>query len=171
MEDEMQVAEKRRILVAVDEGEESMNALTWCINNIIMGNPRTSLAILHVRRPTLIYPVMDDTAYVLSSDVRNSLEKHEREVARVVIEKAKSLCCEFNVEVDARIEDGVPKEVICDAVEKLRADLLVLGSHGYSLIARTFLGSVSNYCVHNASCPVLVVKMPKSSSSAGSTRK
>ncbi|MBA0601484.1 hypothetical protein Gorai_004659 [Gossypium raimondii] len=53
-------------------------------------------------------------------------------------------------------EVGDPKEKICEAVEKLNIELLILGSHGRGAIQRAFLGSVSNHCVHNAKCPVLV---------------
>ncbi|MBA0781901.1 hypothetical protein Gotri_002782 [Gossypium trilobum] len=50
-------------------------------------------------------------------------------------------------------EVGDPKEKICEAVEKLNIELNkctnIVGN-------RAFLGSVSNHCVHNAKCPVLV---------------
>uniref|UniRef100_A0A2P2NSF4 UspA domain-containing protein n=1 Tax=Rhizophora mucronata TaxID=61149 RepID=A0A2P2NSF4_RHIMU len=46
-------------------------------------------------------------------------------------------------------------------VEKLCVDLLVMGSHGYGPIRRTFLGSVSNHCAQHVKCPVLIVKRPK----------
>ncbi|CAH2066121.1 unnamed protein product [Thlaspi arvense] len=55
------------------------------------------------------------------------------------------------------MESGNPKEAICDAVEKLGVDLLIVGSNGKGALERTFLGSVSNYCVNKAKCPVLVV--------------
>ncbi|KAK2979957.1 hypothetical protein RJ640_017972 [Escallonia rubra] len=57
-------------------------------------------------------------------------------------------------------EVGDPKEIVCQTVEKLDIQLLVLGSHGRGALKRAFLGSVSNYCVHNAKCPVLVVRKP-----------
>lgn len=60
-----------------------------------------------------------------------------------------------------KVERGDARYVICDAVEKLGCYMLVIGSHGYGAIKRTFLGSVSDYCAHNANCPVLIVKKPK----------
>ncbi|MCL6634204.1 MAG: universal stress protein [Peptococcaceae bacterium] len=38
------------------------------------------------------------------------------------------------------------------------ADLIVMGSHGRSAVGRLLLGSVSNYVVKHARCPVLIVK-------------
>uniref|UniRef100_A0A453AQ76 UspA domain-containing protein n=1 Tax=Aegilops tauschii subsp. strangulata TaxID=200361 RepID=A0A453AQ76_AEGTS len=58
--------------------------------------------------------------------------------------------------------DGEPRFVLCNAVEKHHADLLVVGSHGYGAIKRAFLGSVSDYCAHHAHCSVMIVKQPKS---------
>nr|GEV71824.1 reverse transcriptase domain-containing protein [Tanacetum cinerariifolium] len=58
-------------------------------------------------------------------------------------------------------EIGDPKELICDAVEKSNVQLLVLGSHSRGAITRVFLGSVSNHCVQNVKCPVLVTSREK----------
>jgi nucleotide-binding universal stress UspA family protein len=52
--------------------------------------------------------------------------------------------------------------VLCAAAEKHRADLLVVGSHGYGAIKRALLGSVSDYCAHHVHCSVMIVKQPKS---------
>ena len=36
-------------------------------------------------------------------------------------------------------------------------DVLVVGSRGHSALASVTLGSCSNYCVHHARCPVIVI--------------
>ena len=38
------------------------------------------------------------------------------------------------------------------------ADLIVVGSHGRSGVTRFLIGSVSDYVVRNAHCPVMVVR-------------
>src|SRR5690242_2952827 len=38
------------------------------------------------------------------------------------------------------------------------ADLLVLGSRGLGFVKKMLLGSVSDYCVSHAECPVLIVR-------------
>lgn len=38
------------------------------------------------------------------------------------------------------------------------ADLIVTGRRGRKGLSEAFLGSISNYVVHNASCPVLVIQ-------------
>jgi universal stress protein A len=37
-------------------------------------------------------------------------------------------------------------------------DLIVVGSHGRSGVSRFFIGSVSDYVVRHARCPVMVVR-------------
>ncbi|KAL2941191.1 Universal stress protein PHOS34 [Bienertia sinuspersici] len=57
--------ETRKIVVGVDESEESMYALSWCLNNIVLRHPQNyqdTLVILHVKRPTLVYPGFDKSA-------------------------------------------------------------------------------------------------------------
>jgi nucleotide-binding universal stress UspA family protein len=52
---------------------------------------------------------------------------------------------------------GAPWQVICDAARTLQADLVVIGSHGYSGIDR-LLGTTAAKVVNHAPCSVLVVR-------------
>ncbi|KAK4843896.1 hypothetical protein QYF36_014046 [Acer negundo] len=169
MADVAAAAKERRIIVAVDEGEESMYALTWCLKNVISQNSNDTLILLYAKPPRAVYPTLDGTGYLFSSDIMASMEKYISDMANGVIEKAKKLCREQSgdVKVEARVGDGDPRDVICDMVEKLGADVLVMGSHGYGWIKRAFLGSVSNHCAQHVKCPVLIVKKPKSTINGG----
>lgn len=160
-------AEERRVLVAVDEGEESMHALSWCLKNIVSDKFRDTLLLLYVKPPRAVSTALDGTAFMFSSEVMLAIERYGNEVADCVMEKAKRLCSELgDVKVETRIENGDARDVICQMTDKLGADLLVMGSHGYGLIKRTFLGSVSNHCAQSAKCPVMIVKKPKSTSNS-----
>ncbi|KAI3734357.1 hypothetical protein L6452_13825 [Arctium lappa] len=54
---------------------------------------------------------------------------------------------------------GDQRDVICDTIDKMAVDMVVLCSHGYGLIM-----SVSNYCVKKIKRPILIVKKPKNCS-------
>ncbi|XP_059652316.1 universal stress protein A-like protein isoform X2 [Cornus florida] len=160
-------ARERMILVAVDGGEESMYALSWCLKNVVYENSKDTLILLYAKSPRAVYPALDGTGrreraegYLFSSEILASMDKYNNDVGNCVIEKAKRLCKE--VKVEAKVELGDPRDVICQMAEKLGVDMVVMGSHGYGLIKRTFLGSVSNHCAQNVKCPVLIVKKPKS---------
>ena len=52
---------------------------------------------------------------------------------------------------------GNPGEVVINLAKEEAANLIIMGSRGLGLIRRTILGSVSDYIVHHASTPVIVV--------------
>jgi Universal stress protein UspA and related nucleotide-binding proteins len=56
------------------------------------------------------------------------------------------------------VKIGEPKEFLLQFIGKHRYDLVVIGCQGLSALPGFFLGSVSQYLVQNASCPVMVVK-------------
>ena len=54
--------------------------------------------------------------------------------------------------------EGVAHEQIVRAARARRADLIVVGTHGRSGLARFFLGSVAGRVATMATCPVLTVR-------------
>jgi nucleotide-binding universal stress UspA family protein len=54
--------------------------------------------------------------------------------------------------------DGEPGDAIVAAADAEGADLIVVGSHGRSGVSRFLIGSVSDYVVRHAHCPVIVVR-------------
>lgn len=69
---------------------------------------------------------------------------------------------EVGLTVEKRLETGDPVEVILRVAQELPADLIVVGSHGRTGLARLLMGSVAEQIVRKAPCPVLVVKRPHS---------
>jgi nucleotide-binding universal stress UspA family protein len=53
---------------------------------------------------------------------------------------------------------GVPHEGVARAARTKKADLLVIGTHGRTGLAKFFLGSVATRLVASAPCPVLTVR-------------
>jgi nucleotide-binding universal stress UspA family protein len=62
------------------------------------------------------------------------------------------------LEVITKIISGSAREVILDEAERWDADLIVLGSHGYSGWQRFLLGSVSHAVATHAHCSVEIVR-------------
>ncbi|KAM0899132.1 hypothetical protein ACQ4PT_021441 [Festuca glaucescens] len=157
-------AEGRRVLVAVDEGDESAHALRWCLANFAA--PGDTVLLLYVRAPPPTYSVLDATGpvgFMFAEEATAAVEGYSKQVADAVVEKAQKLCALHGKEngemkVEVKVSVGDARSVICEMVDKLGADVLVMGSHGYGLFKRALLGSVSDYCVRNANCPVLIVK-------------
>ncbi len=64
------------------------------------------------------------------------------------------------VRAEGQVVRGDPREAIVHAARAAKADLIVMGSHGRSGLAKLMLGSVASYVLSHAPCSVLVVKLP-----------
>ena len=62
-------------------------------------------------------------------------------------------------EGEARVLDGTPAHAIVAAAEELGAELVVVGTHGHTGLARLALGSVAESVVASAHCSVLAVRL------------
>ncbi|GBG69257.1 hypothetical protein CBR_g3955 [Chara braunii] len=148
------------VVVAVDQGEESMYALLWALDFVV--EPKDRVHLLHVQAPSPFFATPQQVpGYYISAEVSEALRRQEEEISRGVLSKAKTMCEKKNVQPIKEVTMGDARECIVDAVAQLKANLLVIGSHGYGALKRAFLGSVSDYCVHHCKCPVLVVRLPK----------
>ena len=65
------------------------------------------------------------------------------------------------ISVKAIILRGEPGPVIVNLAAEQHADMIVLGSRGLKAIRSFLMGSVSNYVVHHAHCPVMVIPTPQ----------
>lgn len=62
------------------------------------------------------------------------------------------------IEKEAFSETGSPAVAILDFAEQNGINIIVMGSRGLGIVKCVLLGSVSQYIVEQAKCPVLVVK-------------
>ncbi|XP_060199038.1 universal stress protein PHOS34 [Lycium barbarum] len=160
------------VIVSVDGNEESMNALKWALDNIKLKphdpdsqEPQGSFVILHVQSPPSIAAGINPSGIPFGgpSNVEvpaftAAIEAHQKRITQAIFHHALEICANKNANVKTQVVIGDPKEKICDAVEEMHADLLVMGSRAFGPIKRMFLGSVSNYCSNHAPCPVIIVK-------------
>jgi nucleotide-binding universal stress UspA family protein len=79
-------------------------------------------------------------------------------VAEQVLMRCAKKAEEQGVEVDYEAREGDPAEVILDAADRQKADLIVVGNKGITGPRRFFLGSVPHKVVHHASCGVMIVR-------------
>lgn len=57
------------------------------------------------------------------------------------------------------VKEGLPERELAAAAHDWHADLLIMGTHGRTGLAHMFKGSVAEWVLHHAPCPVLVVKI------------
>ncbi|KVI09463.1 hypothetical protein Ccrd_012153 [Cynara cardunculus var. scolymus] len=156
-----------KVLVAVDESEGSLYALQWALQNIPLHRQSTAapveeeeppaITVVHVQlpfqQPYTANPVGPEhsSAEVLSRASELCKQHMVSRVFPVHLQQKHA-----PIKAETMVVRGNPKEMIVEATEQMNVDLLVVGSRGLGQIKRAFLGSVSDYCAHHATCPVLI---------------
>jgi nucleotide-binding universal stress UspA family protein len=115
---------------------------------------RAELWLVHVLGP--IVPMVGD-GYIspqLYEQLEASARAHAEKELNALVAKAKKA----GVTARTMLLDGVAHEQIVRAARSKRADLIVIGTHGRTGVAKLFLGSVAGRVVSVAHCPVMTVR-------------
>jgi nucleotide-binding universal stress UspA family protein len=115
---------------------------------------RGELMLVHVLNPVI--PVAGD-GYV-SPKMYEEIAASNRAWAQKELNKLVAKAKASGVRAKATVLEGSAHDQIVRFARSKHADLLVLGTHGRSGIAKLFLGSVAGRVVAAASCPVLTVR-------------
>ena len=86
------------------------------------------------------------------------LLEDQRRPLQEAVARAEVLLRETGFATEGRVDVGDPRQVLLEVAQDVRADLIVMGSHGLTGITKLMLGSVSSHVVTHAPCSVLVVK-------------
>lgn len=139
----------KKILVPTDASEYSRRALEAALEFARKFN--AEIELLYVMRKPIAYD-SSSNIYIISPE---QIEKEGNLVLETTLE---------GIDIgDVRVikkksEAAKPAKLILEEIENEKIDLVVMGSHGYGTIAGSILGSVSQHVLHNAKCPVLIVK-------------
>ncbi len=146
-----------KILLATDGSAHSKAAVEEVARRLLPA--KTSVRIISViDRSALsrnIGPMGGLSEYYAEVD-RNALKSAED-----AIENAAKILRKKNpvLSITTAVLEGPPKSAIIDEAEKYSADLIVVGSHGYGVVERFLLGSVSHSVSLHAKCSVQIVRI------------
>jgi len=144
----------KHILWATDYSEESREALLYA--DVFAKTLGAKLSALHVVPDfsSVLYESLPAAEAELAGRIKESSE-----AARArILEISRSHGITFD---GVLVMKGSPAKAICEAAQKTKADLIVIGPAGASAGARTAIGSVANLVLRSASVPVLVTKKCK----------
>lgn len=146
-----------QILVPVDGSPTSEKALDEAIRLAQLTGAR--LRLLHV---------VDELGYVNGFEPAMNYLNDIIPLMRVAGEKLlahdRQKAMDKGVEVDSVLIDEGPGRIfehVAEQATRLKADLIVVGSHGRRGIGRILLGSDAEQIVRHAPVPVLVVRAPE----------
>jgi nucleotide-binding universal stress UspA family protein len=140
-----------RILHATDFSPASRAAFTKAVS--LARRNRSELVIAHVLPPVL--PAVD--GYV-TADLYDQLEQAGRRSGKKHLDKLVARARAAGVRARGLLLDGLVHERIVRAARAQRADMIVIGTHGRTGLARFVLGSVASRVVSHATMPVLTVR-------------
>ena len=142
----------RRILVATDFSKTSAKALKSAIE-LAKGN-RAKLTVVHAYVPFV--PLVPEQ--YLEAGTWDRIDTESRRWAERQLAKLADRARKAGVRASAMLVTGDPSRQIVRTARSLRADLIVVGTHGRQGLTKFFLGSVAERVIATAACPVLTIR-------------
>jgi len=149
------------ILVPVDFSAHSVRSLEYAV--ALASRFHASLELMHVAEDPATAAWAAEGAVLDVAGIRAAL-----------VEDAERQLVEYRARVEAldmaamtTVRIGSPASAIVEHAQAVRADLIVMGTHGRSGISHLFLGSVAERVVRHASCPVFTVRGTETGHDAG----
>ena len=147
----------KRVLFATDFSACANRAMGYAL--VMASAWKADLCVMTVLE---FYPGMDPDYTVNKMYLDHLREEASRQMAAVEA-RAKAA----GQPVTIRIETGIPSQAVETVAQTLKADLLVVGTHGRTGLDHVLIGSTAERVVRTAPCPVLTVKAEKSGMAAG----
>jgi len=140
--------EYKSILVPFDRSVSSQKALNHAMHIANINNAKVTVLYVIPRYEEMI-------GFFKTESIKNSLHRE----AQDIIETAKRITAgNGNVSIDTEIQEGHATEQIITAADRLKNDLIVMGSYGYTGVNKALIGSTTERVIAHAACPILVVK-------------
>lgn len=134
-----------RILVPIDGSPQGGKTLPTAID--LATRYGAHVTVLHVR---------EHTKYE-GSDVDLGPEESAEDLIRAALDAFRAARVDASGIVRRTAPGGTPDQIV-DAAREEDADLIVMGTRGMSEWKSLLLGGVANKVVHDAHCPVLLVR-------------
>jgi universal stress protein A len=142
-----------KVLVAVDDSVHSRSAVDYVKG--ALWPPDAEFIVASAAPPVWMGPG-EAIAVDAIVELNRQQEKYHQETAE---EGARELAL-AKLRARPKLLAGDPRHALVQEARQERVDLIIVGSHGRSGMAKLLLGSVASYVVSHAPCNVLVVRRP-----------
>ncbi|RTL38134.1 MAG: universal stress protein [Candidatus Melainabacteria bacterium] len=150
-----------KVLIGVDS--LAFNKVTASFINSHNWKPRTTFRVVHVIEPALVHET-DVSFLPLLNELVESEKKASHELVQDLAQQIKVSHLD-SPQIITEVIEGHAGDRLIQIAQEWPADLLLVGSHGRKGLTRFAMGSVSSAIVSIAPCSVIVLKLPKGSSS------
>lgn len=140
----------KTILVAVDFSDATPLAINHAVS--LAEQLKCKVWLLHVAPPEPDFVGYRAGPPHVREQVAHEIRKsHER------IQILEQQMREKGLDVSALLIQGPTQEKILQEIERLKADLVIMGSHGHGAVKHLLVGSVTEGVLRKAPCPVMVI--------------
>lgn len=154
----------KRILYATDMSENSRQAFGYAASLAIQYEAR--MLVLHVIEPINPNTYMQISGAMGEAEWVNLQLDFENSMVDSLGTKLRDFCREMQTSIeDLNIDDanilirkGMSVDEILLAASELKADLIVMGTHGYGMMKDALMGGTARRIVRRSDIPVLVVR-------------
>jgi nucleotide-binding universal stress UspA family protein len=141
-----------RILIPVDGSSISINAAEEGMK--LAGILGSSVSFLYVIDLSIL-SIPDAETGIANAEV---IRKGFRDQGDTIMDRLKAGAGDKGVSADTMIREGDVHETILLAANTIKADLIIMGTHGRSGLNRLILGSVAESVARRAGCAVLLIR-------------
>jgi nucleotide-binding universal stress UspA family protein len=144
------------ILVPTDGSKTAQKAAKYAVD-LCKQLGASMLVVSVIDKRSLISQAVPASA--TKTHITESTEDYLKQAAEQYTGEITALCDRAGIKSDVLITTGHPVEEIVKRAEKMKADIIVIGSHGRSALTAAVLGSVTYGVIHkDTRIPVLIVR-------------
>jgi nucleotide-binding universal stress UspA family protein len=165
------ITEKRRVALAYDGTPDAEKLFDWSVKNIIRPESDHLILLSAVQKvdrgasfflkkdaPTSPKPGELPVLTTTATKVDQVLDEVENPTARERLQDMANRLKSLSISSEEHVLWGDAKVMLPRFTESQKVDLLIVGSRGLGVVKSVILGSVSDACLKNCPCPVLVVR-------------
>jgi len=141
------------VIIAVDGSEASLDAARAGVALLVPPGNLVIAIVLEPSDPTLLVGT-GLAGGVMSADELQAVDEVQMDEARGHVAAAAAALDVSDAET--LVVRGAPGPAVCELAAARGARAIVMGSRGRGGLKRALLGSVSDYVVRNAPCPVVI---------------
>lgn len=157
----------KRILYATDLSETAIHAFSYAAD--LAHKYKAQITIISVLETFSPYSENRVKDMVGTEKWEQLKAEHSKGSVEKIKGRVSDFCKEMDDQIDScsqrvddiRVPQGVPHVEILKTAKDIKADIIILGTHGHNIFQDSSLGTTARRIVKDSKRPVLVIRLPE----------